>query len=597
MRKHGLENIKNVFNPVQDKLPQIIEYFVDFYGERYRKQIEERINNTTFIFYERGDFMLLEKYFQSLKDTFAGEFYDEYTNSVKGDYLFEDFSFESLSFYLKQVKRWQKEIKNSDLKEIYEFLKTFKLTKLLPENNGGLKESISSSEYIVKLKGKFKEFENLYNYCYKDDFDYLNHELERMNQVLPNDKIELVEREFDISVKDIVGVGFLKYLMLEINYENVEYLDNIAPFLMNYFLTKKELVSQKDKLKFFEIKEKLYNLSSLNKKGLEGLSEKEKNIIIDEIVGHPLELIKDRLLDLYHDKQVKISNIKANFDDVYNLISEKVTGKNAFLSIVNSFKYNMLSEEAYNLLCPGLPNSNQTYNIVFYSSVIRMLDSVLIHEINHSVSSSARVEKSQSYPDSNYLEVLCKYGFLSRKYLEDGKGNLMQYFDAGPDYTPLNEAINEYISQKICGKILEDGFQIGRFNASEGVSIYTSYFPLLKYFFKNNMNEIISCNMSEDENLIYSTFGRENIDQIAQAVYNYSVLKKFNNTEFSDFIKEKKLKLGKADVFSSLNDSSIKWSENAGKFIRCYQMIDEAVENIELYKKEKQIQDNSQKGI
>jgi len=35
MIEHGFEGI-NGQNPIKDKLPQLIEYYVKFYGEKYR---------------------------------------------------------------------------------------------------------------------------------------------------------------------------------------------------------------------------------------------------------------------------------------------------------------------------------------------------------------------------------------------------------------------------------------------------------------------------------------------------------------------------------------------------------------------------------
>lgn len=49
MIKHGYEDI-NLDDPLKGKLDKLIDYFVEFYGEKYRKNIEERINNTQFIF-------------------------------------------------------------------------------------------------------------------------------------------------------------------------------------------------------------------------------------------------------------------------------------------------------------------------------------------------------------------------------------------------------------------------------------------------------------------------------------------------------------------------------------------------------------------
>ena len=63
--KHGLEGV-DLYNPIKDKLPQIIEYFVEFYGEGYRKDITEKLSNTIFVFTDRvyeNQFTPVEEYF------------------------------------------------------------------------------------------------------------------------------------------------------------------------------------------------------------------------------------------------------------------------------------------------------------------------------------------------------------------------------------------------------------------------------------------------------------------------------------------------------------------------------------------------------
>ncbi len=588
MKKHGLEHIKNVFNPTEEKLPQIVDYFVEFYGEEYRPQIEERIKNTHFIFYERGDYMLLERYFESLKQSLAGEFFDEFTGGEKGNYLFEDFSFSKLNSSLSQVELWIKDIKKVDKKSLLEFLRVYHLDELLKECKSDLSDKLKDKVFLDKLKESLKSFDSLYKYCYKDDFDYLNEELEKINKLLPNDKVEEIEMEFEKDVREAVGVVLLKLLKIDINYENIDYLDSIAPFLLRNILTNPELLSKHDKQEYLEIKHNLYGMANYHVQDINNLDEEEKQRHIDDLVDYPLAVIKEKLLKLYNKKQMKISQLKSNFEDVNNLIENNVTGKNAYLKTVENFKDNLFPEEAYNVICPGLAGDDKFYNIVFYNSVVKFLDSVLIHEINHSVSSFAKVEKSQRYIDQGYNDVYCKNGFVSKRYLEDGKGNVIPYFDVRVDYTPLNEAINEYLSQKICDKMVKDNFKIGRFYANQGgKSSYTNDFPLLINFFENNLQDIIKCNMSEDENLIYSTFGEENIDQIAQSVYNYSVLRKMKTEEYYKFLHERNSLLGKKDIFESLKNANLVWSEVSLPFVKCFKMVDEAVENIERYKQEK----------
>ena len=49
MLKHGLEGV-NLNNPIENKLPTAIEYFVKVYGEKYRERITTRLNDTIFVF-------------------------------------------------------------------------------------------------------------------------------------------------------------------------------------------------------------------------------------------------------------------------------------------------------------------------------------------------------------------------------------------------------------------------------------------------------------------------------------------------------------------------------------------------------------------
>ena len=40
----------DIFNPIKDKMPEVIEYLVKFYGEKYREQITSKLNNAHFLF-------------------------------------------------------------------------------------------------------------------------------------------------------------------------------------------------------------------------------------------------------------------------------------------------------------------------------------------------------------------------------------------------------------------------------------------------------------------------------------------------------------------------------------------------------------------
>ena len=69
MIKHGYEKI-DIQNPLKNKLTKLVNYFVKFYGEKYRSVIENRIENTIFLFLERATssgIELLKTHFEQLK--------------------------------------------------------------------------------------------------------------------------------------------------------------------------------------------------------------------------------------------------------------------------------------------------------------------------------------------------------------------------------------------------------------------------------------------------------------------------------------------------------------------------------------------------
>ncbi len=118
MIEHKLENIEDIYNPLKNKLPQIIEYFVKFYGEEYRSQIKDRIDNTIFIFADREVKNSLNEHFIELKDELALKFevenglgYEVVNDVVSlGDYLLK---------LMPKVKLWSQDIKLADADELY----------------------------------------------------------------------------------------------------------------------------------------------------------------------------------------------------------------------------------------------------------------------------------------------------------------------------------------------------------------------------------------------------------------------------------------------------------------------------------------------
>ena len=78
MIKHGLEKI-NIENPIDKSLPMLIDYFVNFYGEKYRERITDRLNSATYVFTDCAGnidtYNGIKKYFDSQKENLIKDFY------------------------------------------------------------------------------------------------------------------------------------------------------------------------------------------------------------------------------------------------------------------------------------------------------------------------------------------------------------------------------------------------------------------------------------------------------------------------------------------------------------------------------------------
>ena len=73
--KRPLEDI-NIYTPIEHKLPQIIEYFVMFYGEKYRSIITKRLSSAIFIYADKPEFKtynIIKDYFYTVKNNLAKE--------------------------------------------------------------------------------------------------------------------------------------------------------------------------------------------------------------------------------------------------------------------------------------------------------------------------------------------------------------------------------------------------------------------------------------------------------------------------------------------------------------------------------------------
>ena len=69
----------NIFNPVENKMQGIIDTFVEYYGEKYRDRITQKLNDAFYIFAAQihSDFSVYEGFNSSLESLL-----NEYTKKL-----------------------------------------------------------------------------------------------------------------------------------------------------------------------------------------------------------------------------------------------------------------------------------------------------------------------------------------------------------------------------------------------------------------------------------------------------------------------------------------------------------------------------------
>ena len=129
MLKHGLEGV-NLNNPIEDKLPQIIEYFVKFYGEKYRERIKERLNDAVILFIDKASVNRnadIKSHFSNIRTNLMQTFREKVKENTDAVF-YENNSLGYLnSKELDTLSRWKYRIYSIDLENVTNFLKHFNI--------------------------------------------------------------------------------------------------------------------------------------------------------------------------------------------------------------------------------------------------------------------------------------------------------------------------------------------------------------------------------------------------------------------------------------------------------------------------------------
>ncbi len=490
MIKHDMTKV-NLDNPLEGKIPQLIEYFVKFYGEKYRERITERINNATFVF--------ASVYIGEIERDFGGmkASYDEDITEKLEKFLKEKYDAKVLDedgyYNVLDAKDWAKMRTKADRKDLVEYLNCFSNFK------GTTIEDLQDEQ----KKGKIKEFlDGLFERTddlLKQRDAFLREEKKEYEKIIYG-KMQKIEKEFENKLNLLISGHIFKTYNIKFTPKNVKEVLKLVPTYVDLLIKNPEFVTDFDRDKygfmFFKIRslggDSLTSYRPLNMKQLLTLKADDDNIQLEQEISR-----------LQERKAFELSNLYVPYEE---LEKKNIVGYRYFLvDAINTLRCDEAGALTYLTVSKDDPKKTQA--VCVFNSFYNLSSSDIIHELNHVIEADVKVTK-------NVMSI--KTGFrYTKQYVDGGEYGDIFYPDIRHDATMFNEIINDYLAIKINKILVKDNFKIGDVKLPTTSSAYSDLFPIFEDFIEENMQEIIRCRMSSKPLLYNRAIGEENFQKLA----------------------------------------------------------------------------------
>ena len=478
----------NIFNPIEGKLDKVIEYFVKFYGEKYRQRIEERLKSTTFLFLGR-----LSPYSKMTTKTDVNIYFLDKINNLYKDFLNENNLPLNLNLDVKNIDEMLDELDYfKKYGKIYEtakknFKQIFIFKGFLGEDESA-SELLKDSEGLKVLEDELLNMKALWDKNYKEKLDYLREEKRKTSLVLGEIErdIEEIYLEADKQIENLFKNYFLKHRNIDITSVSKIKKDAYISAL-EALLSKKKITSKLRKQDCLE----LFNFLGFNVNNFEELNSNAeiKKLINNKELNLTYEKIRTEMLENLIEKCVYI-NSSFNYLNSLGLL----VYPEAYKSIIKQFIINNF--QTAGLTCPTTDEENTLHPLCFLNEFTKLGTETFVHECNHIIATD-RVCNDRG----EFLGYKTGFRFCSKQY------------------ELLDEVVNDYLALKVYDMMKADGFIVG--GEKFIPSTYANAFPLLKNFIEDNLEDIKECLMSEDAFMFAKKIGVENFDMLANAVNAY----------------------------------------------------------------------------
>ena len=487
----------DIFNPLQGKMDKVIDYFVNFYGEKYRERITEKLMNTTFIFLPQIDrfdkityfSLLLEKQFKienelfkSVGERYRVDLFDEYGEHVPIDL----------------IARSRDKFKNNQPMDEYEkvVLEYFSMS-CHPKN---------SKENILK---KFDDVLLAYNNQVLPKITQLTNEKEiiikQLTSLIPDvkklgkqakiDMREMMENQFygllekrGIKIADeneLNSITQINGKWKSVSVETLKQLEVFCELIKQEALPLIATPSQKEKyIKFFNFLGFNYGSNYANyysdtalsdvifdENLIHSLNRREKELEVDQTCANPL--LMEALQEVFS------LNIKYNVNR-----QDVIRGINSFVNDGSfmGFEISYLEGE-----------TNKLKSVCVCRDYLRLSTATIVHEMNHIIEDCLVGEDDEAFYTKSGFDIIP---------FEKTESNCFDYskFMKGENRTfeSFSEIVNEYIALKIAEDMKKDGFFLGAQDDEEDEALYRNGFYIFDKLISENKNLIIESRLSND---------------------------------------------------------------------------------------------------
>lgn len=515
-----------LFN-IDDKIPILIECFVEFYGEKYRDIITERLNNTDIYFYRSPDNLkqslnteyrnlLIEKE-KDFLDKCNIPYNDKLLSSISiGDV--EDNLFKFLYNYWEKekndtVKPFDTAMYNNSVKTFFSFFDEYSQNdkdKFLES----LKENSKWYSFLVATMNDFKE-SNAEYYDYINKCKQLKEELtskSRIDFLLSiKDALNSSDREKVIAAKD--NPSMFDYRSLDCN-ELLFSLSPEFPGTIAAFSSEANKTLESDENEFSKMRIKDNRIAYFKSMGLdlgddyeayitseEAIKLTPKEEIVDAIENKRIEAVKERdkefITNTTEYKSIEQSLSSKGFHDDTGF-EYSIYSKNFGLTFVGP---NYIMKDGKPFLKPNVFISQDPNNLQY-------LDLFIIHELNHVV--------ELELLEANNEKTVYRSGFdIAENYVDE---ELQKEADSKKrSYELFNEIINQKNAEAITTILHDKGIALvpspeGCYD--KGRCSYTFGNILLNQFYDDFKNDLIEARINGNLDSFYEKIGRENIEDL-----------------------------------------------------------------------------------